>query len=86
MTARTYESLSDNFDLVINENNFHRIAQRNAETFWNYKHNYIVHILNTNPKEIDVENDLTIKETLLKEKEELKIKLPSKLIEKLIHF
>lgn len=33
MTARTYESLSDNFDLVINENNFHRIAQRNAETF-----------------------------------------------------
>jgi hypothetical protein len=33
MIVRTYETLSDEFDNIIRENNYINIAKRNAETF-----------------------------------------------------
>ncbi len=81
---KTYDSLSDIFDLTIANKKYVHIAERNAETFWNYKHNYIVNILNSDEKDFDVPWDLKKMEESLIKKEELMKKIPFNLVSKLI--
>ena len=81
---KTYDSLSDIFDLTIANKKYIHIAEKNAETFWNYKHNYIANILNSDEKDFDVPLDLKKMEEWLIKKEELLKKIPFNLVSKLI--
>ena len=82
---KTYDSLSDIFELTIANKKYVHIAERNAETFWNYKHNYIANILNSDEKDFDVPWDLKKMEESLIKKEELMKKIPFNLVSKLVY-
>ena len=85
MVAKTYESISDAFDFEISKNNYVNIAKRNAETFWNYKHNYIIDKLESSRNHIDVAEDLKNQEELLVKIDEQSWEIPLKVIDKIVN-
>ena len=86
MVAKTYEALSDAFDYEIRANNYVNIAKENAETFWNYKHNYIVEKLESKDRDINVWEDLKEIEEILIKEDELLWKIPFSVIEKIVNY
>ena len=83
MIVKTYETLSDEFDKTIRENNYSNITKINAETFWDYKHNYIVDKLSSNENNINIEKELKAEEEFLAKRKEQLRKIPFKAIEKI---
>lgn len=86
MVAKTYEALSDAFDYEIRANNYVNIAKENAETFWNYKHNYIVEKLESKDRDINVWEDLKEIEEILIKEDELLWEIPFSVIEKIVNY
>ena len=85
MVAKTYESISDAFDFEINKNNYVNIVKRNAETFWNYKHNYIIDKLDSSKNNIDVAEDLKNQEELLIRINEQSWEIPLNVIDRIVN-
>lgn len=85
MVAKTYEAISDAFDNEIMKNNYCNIVKRNAETFWNFKHNYIIDKLDSSSIEINVANDLKNEEELLIKQNEQYQQIPLKVIDKIVN-
>ena len=85
MVAKTYEALSDAFDFEIRERNYTNIAKENAETFWDFKHNYIIWKLESSSNELNIIKDLEEEENLIIKRKELLQELPLCVIEKIVN-
>ena len=85
MVAKTYEAISDAFDFEIRKNNYVNIVKKNAETFWNYKHNYIIDKLESSKNNIEIGDDLREQEDVLGKIDEQSWVIPMKVIEKIVN-
>ena len=85
MVAKNHEAISDAFDNEIMKNRYENIARKNAETYWNFKHNYIIDKLESSSIDIDVSKDLKEQEELISKVDEQYSNIPLKVIDKLVN-